>query len=74
MVSKTLFSAVFHLQVSEAPKNVSSNSADDDGRQQLENKLEELQSKRSGINKLLQDLQRIHAQPLELLQNNGQST
>lgn len=61
--------------VSEAPKNVDTNtgSSSDDGRQQLQNKLQELQSKRTGINKLLQELQMIHSQPLERLQNNDSS-
>ncbi|XP_059147361.1 pericentriolar material 1 protein-like isoform X2 [Physella acuta] len=58
-------------QSKEAPKNVESEPpACADGRQQLENKLVELQTKKSRMDSLLQELQMLHSLPLENLRNN----
>lgn len=63
---------VILLQSKEAPKNVESEPpACADGRQQLENKLVELQTKKSRMDSLLQELQMLHSLPLDNLRNNG---
>ncbi|CAG5118204.1 unnamed protein product, partial [Candidula unifasciata] len=53
-------------QAGEAPKNVES----EEGRQQLQNKLQKLQNKKSRMDLLLQELRMLHSQPLELVRNN----
>ncbi|BFZ15137.1 hypothetical protein BsWGS_18177 [Bradybaena similaris] len=53
-------------QASEAPKNVES----EEGRQQLQNKLQKLQNKKSRMDLLLQELRMLHSQPPDHVRNN----
>lgn len=63
---------VFYVKVSEAQKNVESEPLSlPEGQQQLQNKLRELQDKKSRMDALLHELQLLQSQPMDNLRNNG---